>query len=214
MGLDYSYVLRFRREQLKEILLAVVERSQLNPNPPVEVILPDGDEKIFLPFYVLPKAMNPVSFEGSCPFTFCVSPWFEPDEPFERYAAVQAAEGHPLPRDVQGRIALGCVWLSMRSLYSKPGQETPNVEFLDFDFTPASKQMSMLFAASESVRRFFVQLLEEHNGISGKFVDSDYGWGPITIWPETAPDFNPDNLLDLHNRLAPDNPYYRFPLGF
>ena len=23
-----------------------------------------------------------------------------------------------------------------------------------------------------------------------------------------------ENLLDLHNRLAPDKPYYRFPLGF
>lgn len=72
----------------------------------------------------------------------------------------------------------------------------------------------MLSAASESVRRFFVHLLEEHHGISGKSVDSDYGWGPITIWPETAPDFKPENLLDLHNRLAPDKPYYRFPLGF
>ena len=214
MGLDYSYVLRFRREQLKEILLAVVERSKPNPDPPVEVILPGSEGKIFMPFYVLPKAMNPVSFEGSHPPIFCTSPWLEPDEPLERYAAVQVAEGHPLPRDTEGRIAFGGVWLSMNSFYSKPGQETPNVEFLDFSFTPAYKQMSMLFAASESVRRFFVQLLEEHNGISGKFEDSDYGWGPITIWPETAPDFNPENLLDLHNRLAPDIPYYRFPLGF
>jgi len=23
-----------------------------------------------------------------------------------------------------------------------------------------------------------------------------------------------ENLPDLHNRLAPDKPYYRFPLGF
>ena len=211
MGLDYSYVLRFRREQLKEILLAVVERSQPNPDPPVEVILPGGQKKIFMPFYVLPKGVNPVSLEGSHPPIFCVPPWFEPDAPFERYAAMQAAEGHPLPRDGQGRIALGCVWLS---IYMKPTKDNPDLEYLDFDFTPASKQMSMLFAASESVRSFFVQLLEEHGGISGKFEDSDYGWGPITIWPETAPDFNPENLLDLHNRLAPDKPYYRFPLGF
>ena len=40
MGLDYSHVLRFRREQLKEILLAVVERAKPNSDPPVEVSLP------------------------------------------------------------------------------------------------------------------------------------------------------------------------------
>ena len=211
MGLDYSYVLRFRREQLKEILLAVVERAKPRSGPPVEVILPGGEETIPLPFWVLPEQIRPASFDHRFPPFFGTSLWFEPDEPFERYVAAQTAEGHPLPRDARGRIDLGYVYLS---LYMKPTKDNPDLEFLDFDFTPATRQMSMLFAASESVRRFFVQLLEEHNGISGKFEDSDYGWGPITIWPETAPDFNPENLLDLHNRLSPDIPYYRFPLGF
>ena len=211
MGLDYSYVLRFRRSQLKEILLAMVELSMPNPDPPVEVILPGGVEKIFLPFSVLPRGMNTVSFDDRIPPFFGMSLWFEPDAPFERYAAAQAATGYILPRDADGRIAFGSIYLSP---YMKPTKDNPDLEFLDFDFSPATRQMSMLFAASESVRRFFVQLLEEHNGISGKFVDSDYGWGPITIWPETDPDFNPENLLDLHNRLAPDKPYFRFPLGF
>ena len=211
MGLDYSYVLRFRREQLKEILFAVVERSQLNPNPPVEVTLPGGAESLFLPFKVLPEQIRPALFDHKFPPFFCMSLWFDPDDPFERYAATVAAEGHPLPRDSQGRVALRSVYLS---IYMKATEDNPDLEFLDFRFTPATRQMSMLFAASESVRRFFVQLLEEHDGISGKFEDSDCHWGPITIWPETAPDFSPDNLLDLHNCLAPDNPYYRFPLGF
>ena len=211
MGLDYSYVLRFRRNQLKEILLAVVERSQPYSKPLIEVILPGGEEKVFLPFRVLPEQIRPASFDHEHPPFFGMSLWFEPDAPFERYAAAQAAEGHPLPRDTQGRIAFGGVWLT---IYMKPTKDNPDLEFLNFNFSPATRQMSMLFAASESVRRFFVQLLEEHNGISGKFVDSDYGWGPITVWPEAAPDFNPENLLDLHNRLAPDKPYYRFPLGF
>ena len=211
MGLDYSYDLRFRRTQLKEILLAMVERSEPNSKPPVEVILPGGEESIFLPFWVLPQQIRPASFDHRFPPFFGTSLWFDPDEPFERYAAAQAAEGHPLPHDAQGRVSFGSIYLSV---YMKPTADNPDLEFLDFDFSPATSQMSILFAASESVRRFFVQLLEEHNGISGKFVDSDYGWGPITIWPETAPDYNPENLLDLHNRLAPDKPYYRFPLGF
>ena len=211
MGLDYSYVLRFRRTQLKEILLAVAEYAKPGSGPPLEVILPGGEQKIWLPFHFLPRGQNPVSFDEMYRPLFGTSLWFEPDEPFERYVAAQTAEGHPLPRDARGRIDLGYVYLS---LYMKPTKDNPDLEFLDFDFTPASRQMSMLFAASESVRRFFVQLLEEHNGISGKFEDGDCHWGPITIWPETAPDFNPENLLDLHNRLSPDIPYYRFPLGF
>ena len=211
MGLDYSYNLRFRRSQLKEILLAVVGRSNSGSKPPVEVILPGGEESIFLPFYVLPEQIRPASLDSRFPSFFGMSLWFEPDAPFERYAAAQAAGGYSLPRDAQGRISFGSIYLT---LHMKPAPDNPDMEFLDFSFTPATRQMSMLFAASDSVRRFFVQLLEEHNGISGKFVDSDYGWGPITIWPETDPDFNPENLLDLHNRLAPDKPYYRFPLGF
>ncbi len=44
--------------------------------------------------------------------------------------------------------------------------------------------------------------------------DSDNNWGPITIWPETSPLYDSTNLLDLHNNLAPQTPYYRLPLGF
>ncbi len=206
MGLDYSYVLRFRRSQLKEILLAVAERAEPRSVPPLEVVLPGGTDKIFLPFLPLPK-MDSFSFDGKYHPLFGTSLWFEPDTVLERYAAAQAAEGHPLTWNTHGQISEGYIYLS---LYMKPTRDNPDIEFLDFDFTPATRQVSMLFAASESVRRFFVQLLEEHNGISGKFVDSDYGWGPITIWPET----DPTNLLDLHNRMSPDKPYYRFPLGF
>ena len=164
MGRDYSYVLRFRRSQLKEILLAVVERSNSGSMPPVEVILPGGEESIFLPFYVLPNQIRPASFDHRFPPFFGMSLWFEPDAPFERYAAAQAAGGYSLPRDAQGRVSFGSIYLT---LHMKPALDNPDMEFLDFSFTPATRQMSMLFAASESLRRFFIQLLEEHNGFGG-----------------------------------------------
>jgi len=223
MGLDYDYKLRFKREQLGEILLAVADAAQPTETPPLEVILPGGVEAISLPFvYIGPKvtsiSCDAENFQGF--LSFGTSLWFESDALLERYAKAQAAEGHSLRRDEQGRLNIGYVYLFVM-LKSQPGRpRTPETEtrdrlpYLDFSFTPATSQMSLLFAGSESVRRFFVTLLEQHNGIRGEFHDSDYGWGPITIWPETAPDYNPANLLDLHNALAPNTPYHRFPMKF
>ncbi len=223
MGLDYDYKLRFKREQLGEILLAVADASQPNENPPLEVILPGGAEVISLPFSLLWPKVSSISCDAEDFqdfLSFGTSLWFESDALLERYAKAQAAEGHPLRRDEQGRLNIGYVYLTVM-LKSQPGRpRTPETEardrlpYLDFTFTPATSQMSLLFAGSESVRRFFISLLEQHNGIRGEFHDSDYGWGPITIWPETAPDYNPANLLDLHDALAPDTPYHRFPMKF
>lgn len=223
MGLDYDYHLRFKRERLGEILLAVADAAQPTETPPLEVILPGGAETIFLPFvYVGPKVTSISCDAENFPGLLCfgTSLWFESDALLERYAKAQAAEGHPVRRDEQGRLSIGSVYLIVM-LKSLPGRpRTPESEardrlpYLDFTFKTATSQMSLLFAGSESVRRFFVMLLEQHEGIRGEFHDSDYGWGPITIWPETAPDYNPANLLDLHNALAPDTPYHRFPMKF
>ncbi len=223
MGLSYDYNLRFRRDQLGEILLAVADAAQPTKAPPLEVILPGGVKTISLPFaYVGPKTISvscdAENFLGFLPFG--TSLWFESDDILERYANAQAAEGHPVQRDELGRLNIGSVYLSVMlktPIWHSPTPESEardRLPYLDFSFTPATRQMSLLFAGSESVRRFFVTLLEQHGGIRGEFHDSDYGWGPVTIWPETAPDYNPANLLDLHNALAPDKPYYRFPMKF
>lgn len=223
MGLDYSYELRFKREQLGEILLAVADAAQPTETPPLEVTLPGGTETISLPFvYVGPKVDSISCDAENFPGILCfrTSLWFESDALLERYAKAEAAEGHSVRRDAQGRLRIGSVYLTVGIRTSSRRPRTPEIEardrlpYLDFTFTPAVSQMSLLFAGSESVRRFFVTLLEQHNGIRGEFHDSDYGWGPITIWPETAPDYNPANLLDLHDALAPNTPYHRFPIKF
>ena len=213
MGLDYSYDLRFRRDQLAEILLAVAEIASPLPHPPLEVVLPGGTGSIFLPFTsrfksepVFCDARNHLNFVN-----FDTSLWFESDDVLERYARACESEGHPLVRDGRGRVKLGYVYLS---IWLKVQDDKGNQDYLDFSFTPATSQMGLLFAASESIRRSFVQLLKDHDGLLGQFVDSDNHWGPIIVWPETSPLYNPTNLLELHNKLSPQTPYYRIPLGF
>lgn len=210
MGLDYEYSLRFRRNQLAEILLAVADVAQPLPHPPLEVILPGGVGSIRLPFTSRFK-VEPVFCDARDHLSFDTALWFESDDVLERYANACEAEGHPLARDGQGRIRLAYVYLF---IWLKIHDNNDNQEYLDFDFTPATSQMSLLFAASESVRRSFVQILRDHDGILGQFMDSDNNWGPITIWPETSPLCDSTNLLDLHNNLSPQNSYYRMPLGF
>ena len=210
MGLDYAYSLRFRRNQLAEILLAVADIAKPLPYPPLEVVLPGGTGNIFLPFTSRFKA-EPVFCDVQDHLMFATALWFESDDVLERYANACDAEGHPLVRDDKGRISFGYVYLF---IFLKIHKNNDNSEYLDFHFTPATSQMSLLFAASESVRRSFVQILRDHDGLLGQFMDSDNNWGPITIWPETSPLYNPTNLLDLHNKLSPETPYYRLPLGF
>ena len=210
MGLDYAYSLRFRRDQLAEILLATAGIARPLPHPPLEVVLPGGVGSIHVPFTSRFR-VEPVFCDALDHLRFDTALWFESDDVLERYAKIDEAKGHPLMRDDKGRISLGYVYLF---IYLKIHKNSDNLEYLDFHFTPATSQMSLLFAASESVRRSFVQILRAHDGMLGQFEDSDNNWGPITIWPETSPLHNPANLLDLHNKLSPETSYYRLPLGF
>ena len=211
MGLDYSYSLRFRRSQLAEILLAVADIAKPSLKPPLELTLPSDGGTVSLPFTSRFKT-EPIVCDSHKYLSFDTVLCFESDDVLERYSKMEDARGLPsLARDDQGRICLGYVYLSVGlKAYNDPDIR----DHLDFNFTPASSQMSLLFAASESIRRSFVQLLKDHNGMLGQFVDSDNHWGPITIWPETSPVYDPTNLLDLHNELSPNTPYYRKPLGF
>ncbi len=169
MGLDYTYSLRFRRNQLAEILLAVADIAEPLPHPSLEVVLPGGTGSIFLPFTSRFK-VEPVFCDARDHLSFDTALWFKSDDVLERYANICEAEAHPLVRDNKGRISLGYVYLFIGL---KIHDNNDNQEYLDFHFTPASSQMSLLFAASESVRRSFVQILRDHDGILGHFMDSD-----------------------------------------
>ncbi len=165
MGLDYEYSLRLRRSQLAEIVLAVADIAEPSLDPSLEVILPGESGTLHLPFTSRFKS-EPVFCDSQEYLCFDTTLPFECDEVLERYARVCEAQGDSVNRNSKGRICLGYVYLTIRL---RIDDNLDNQAYLDFVFWPATSQMSLLFAASESVRSTFVQLLRYHEGLLGEF---------------------------------------------
>lgn len=200
MGLDYSFDLIFPRHQLKNVLLAVANISEPWGETPLEVVLPD--ETLKLPFSSNRENTPVICTTPFKHFILDICLLFPQDEPLLFYASYMSDD----IIDEERRVRFGSVGLSISStLYPDLYME----ECLTFSFQPVAGIMSIVFAASENVRKTFTGLLDNYEGCLGLFVDSDYNWGPIVVWPETSPDYNPENLLVLHNKLSPNTPYYR-----
>lgn len=58
-----------------------------------------------------------------------------------------------------------------------------SIQFNRFEFTAATTDMSLLFEKSSSIRRTFIRLLEEHEGVCGLFDDETLGGTGWLIWP-------------------------------
>lgn len=201
MGLDYSYDLLFSRQKLKDVLLAIAAIASPKGETPLEVVF--TDETLKLPFTSRFKSEPVICETPLQSLSFDTSLFFSQDEPLRRYEEESRSTNYPVLVDKEGRVAFGYIYLSVIPCSYN------NEECVSFSFEPATSRMSLIFAASQSIRETFTRLLELYEGRLGMFVDSDCNWGPIIIWPESSPHYNPENLLVLHNTLSPDTPYYR-----
>ena len=165
MGLDYSYLLYFKREQLWNVLQGVVEIAEPH-HPPARIHFPD---------HVLSIPMDTWSMRGqeiqhdAPEFGFSTVLLFEEDEAILDYV-ISRDHGEdsfrgPPDTDEGNRIAIGYIYLTIY-------QNRPDLLASDlvlFDFGTTGTKMSILFLESNSIRRTFEELLEKVPGICGVF---------------------------------------------
>ncbi len=172
MGLDYSYLLYFKREQLWDILQGIADIAEPH-QPPAEIHFPDHVLSIPLDNW----SMHDQEIQHDAPeFGFSTVLLFEEDEAILDYLLSRdhgEAEDFRGPPDADGkiRIAIGYIYLTIYQ--ENPYQ--PASDLVLFDFGTTGTRMSLLFANSTSIRNTFINLLDKFDGICGVFNDESAG---------------------------------------
>jgi len=172
MGLDYSYLLYFKREQLWDVLQGVVELAEPH-HPAVKIHFPDHILSIPLDTWSM---KNQEIQHDAADFSFSTVLLFEEDEAILDYV-LSRDHGEkddlrsPPDNGKEHRIAIGYIYLTIHQVI--PDQ--PGSNLVMFDFGTTGTRMSLLFANSTSIRNTFIYLLEKCNGICGVFNNESGG---------------------------------------
>ena len=164
MGLDFSYLLYFHREDLWPVLQDIAAGARA-ADPPTLIVFPDHILPIPLESWGPKERMIPHD-EGE--FGFATSLYFPEDEKIIEYIQ------HVFPESYQGLctesplgIPIGCIYLTIYTDLGILGGHAYDPGHVLFEFGTPGTTMSILFSESESIRRRFVELLEKHHGVCG-----------------------------------------------
>jgi hypothetical protein len=172
MGLDFSYILYFKREHLWDALQGVVDIAE-HHHPPVSIHFPDHVLSIPLDTWSM---KNQEIQHDAADFSFSTVLRFEEDDAIIDYLVSRDhAEKDDLrsPSDSgkEHRIAIGYIYLTIYQVI--PDQ--PGSDLVLFDFGTTGTRMSLLFQGSTSIRKAFIGLLEKIPGVCGVFNEELHG---------------------------------------
>ncbi|HNS51653.1 MAG TPA: hypothetical protein PKO09_10795 [Anaerolineae bacterium] len=176
MGLNYNYLLYFKREHLWDALRGVAAIADPVDPPPTTIHFTDHD-------LVLPIATDygqPNELPHDRPeYKFALSLVFEADDAILEYLRSGGfEEAYRAPPDPDGvkRVAIGLIYLTVYADLAQHWAFKKPVDLVLFRFGTTGTRMSMLFEESASIRRTFVGLLERCHGVCGILdLEVDYG---------------------------------------
>lgn len=177
MGLDYSYLLYFKREHLWNALQGVASIAEPH-HPPTRVHFPDHELSIPLDSWLLKD--KDVRHDDP-EYNFSTSLYFEEDEAIEDYFLFhdQGDEDNfrgPPDTSLENQIRIGYIYLTVyNDLTRQFPHNNPTDDLVLFDFGTTGTRMSMLFYYSTSIRKTFIELLERYQGVCGVFNQEDGG---------------------------------------
>jgi len=162
MGLDFSYMLYFERDQLWNALQAVVEIAWAH-DPPALIHFPDHALPIPLDTWA---PMDKKEFQHDEPeFNFATVLNFPEDAAVLEYLRARNDNIHNGPPDPDKKQGIGMIYLTVyREI---PDQPASDLVLLNFSTTGTN--MSILFEGSGSIRKTFTGLLEKVPGVCGVF---------------------------------------------
>jgi hypothetical protein len=138
------------------------------------------DHELVLPLTTSWGKSNVIPYDQA-EYAFAISMVFDEDKAILDYLANRGddlEERSPPEDDAPKQYAIGFIYLTVYAdadLEKHYGFGQPN-DMVMFKFGTTGTRMSLLFADSPSIKKAFIKLLEDHQGISGIFDwENDYG---------------------------------------
>ena len=178
MGLDYTYMLYFKRDRLSDVLKGVADIGE-PCHPPTQIHFPDHVLTISLG--KLPPFAEDNVYEYDDPeLTFDTVLIFDEDTAILDWGHGQEVDNsfhHPPIMDYINPISVGYIYLTV---YNDLSIYYPEIildlkDLVLFDFGTTGTRMSMMFQYSMSIRKTFIELLRRFNGVCGLFSDEKKG---------------------------------------
>jgi len=172
MGLDYSYMLYFKRDRLADVLQGVVDIAEPH-QPPTQIHFPD--HILTIPLGKLPpySELNVYQYDDAeiCLDTVLI---FNEDLAILDWGhgqEVDASFRSPPGMDYVTPVSVGYIYLSV---YNDLSQYNPEIildlkELVLFDFGTTGTRMCMMFQYSTSIRKQFTEWLRKYDGVCGLF---------------------------------------------
>ena len=179
MGLDFSYLLYFKREHLWEALQGVAAIAEPH-HPPTMIHFPDHTMAVPLESWLLEDR----TVQHDDPeFSFSIVLNFEEDEAIEDYVYARDrgdadTERSPPDTEETNQVSIGYIYLTVYNDLSRRITLIEPTDLVLFDFGTTGTRMSLLFDYSTSIRKTFIDLLERCHGLCGVF-NREYGGGEL-----------------------------------
>jgi len=176
MGLEFSYLLYFKREHLWDALQRVGAFSTPQ-KPPTLIDFPD--HQLSLPLQTWPQTWPWVERRISHDdpeFNFSTSLIFNEDEyilEYVRNLGFEESYRAPPDPDQLNRYLIGYIYLNVYADLPKYDDSFHETDLILMNFQAASTPMSLLFKDSTSIRKKFRSLLASYGGVGG-LLDTEY----------------------------------------
>jgi len=175
MGLDYSIMLFFERQDPWQILDGVAEFADHSLGKHTAIQYPNQIMRLPFESWAGTEKLDPIPFDDqSDAWEFMASLYFEKDAELSDYA-----EGYDLDKGSdQKKVPIGYIYLTVHNNWKGYG-ESWDPGLILFQFTAATSNMSILFAQSQAVRELFIHLLQKYRGVYGLI---DREMDAVLIW--------------------------------
>jgi len=161
MGLDFSYMLYFERDQLWDALQGVLGIAWPH-EPPALIHFPD--RVLSIPLHTWGSQEK--DFQHNEPeFHFATVLNFAEDAAILEYLSARNDNIHSGPPDPDKKQGVGMIYLTV----TQEIPDQPGSDLVLFNFGTTGTNMSILFQESESIRKTFVDLLKKIPGVCGVF---------------------------------------------
>lgn len=182
MGLDYNYLLYFKREHLWDALWGVVMIAEPY-QPPTIIQFPDRELVIPLDSWL---SKDKEMYHANPEFNFSIVLRFEEDEAIQDYVISRDRKEEKTRRNPQemgetDQVMIGYIYLTIFADLSQHWAFKRPIDLVLFKFGTTGTRMSLLFSESESIRRTFTRLLEDYQGVCGIF-DRENDNGEVFWW--------------------------------
>lgn len=172
MGLDYSYRLYFRRENLWEVLQGIAAESRPSELPTL-IVYPDHIRPLALEAWG--KDEHIVHYNAP-QFGFVTSMYFPMDNEITEYLhRVFPDKAEKLSKESPLGVPIGCIYITIYNDLNTFEDKDWDPDLFMIDFGTPGSTMSILFSESESICRKFKRLLNQYQGVCGVFNMEDSG---------------------------------------